>query len=180
MDGAAVWVIVKDVQPLSRALIVALAPYRKDGPRASTRPSGLNGGSTFVVRGVKTCDANSRDNGEIWTIEDVVSRQVSTVHIPTTISEAAWWVDPDTLLNTGTGVIPILEWQARVPWHSVFFNCFATPVTGVKRFTFSLASLDDDRKTALYAWYTNPMPLLTVRGLAPVEVDPLYRSREDV
>ena len=178
MDGAAVWVIVKDAQPLSRALIAALAHYRKNGPRASTRPSGLNAGSTFVVRGVKACDANSRDSGEIWTI-DVVSRQVSTVHIPTIISDAAWWVDPDTLLNTGTGVIPILEWKARVPWHSVFFNCFATPVTGVKRFTFSLASLDDDRKTALYAWYTDPMPLLTVRGLAPVEMDPLYRPRED-
>ena len=160
--------------------MLALVPYRKDGPRASTHPSGLNGGSTFVVRGVKPCDANSRDNGEIWTIEDVVSRQVSTVHIPTTISEAAWWVDPDTLLNTGTGVIPILEWQARVPWHSVFFNCFTTPVTGVKRFTFSLASLEDAQKTALYAWYTDPRPLLTVRGIAPVEVDQLYRSREDV
>ena len=136
------WAIEEDAQPLSGTMVATLTTFLSEYPRetsttTTTAPDpltpGLNVGSTFVVKEVKTYNVGL-EGREIWTIEDVVSTQVTTVRTPVALLPHN--TNPNAMLNAG--VIPILECTIN-EW-------------GYENSTFSLASLADGRKTALYGW----------------------------
>ena len=131
-----------DDQQLSGAMVAALTTflteYRLDDTFTTT-PS-LNAGTTFVVIKVKPCDDKGSEVREIWTIEDVASRDVTDIHVP--VALLSHNTTPDTMLNTG--VIPILEQ--------------GPDDMGMTKYRFSLASLADGRKTPLYVWFWITLP----------------------
>ena len=137
------WAIEEDAQSLSGTVVAALTrflfAYRSETSTTPITPEpltlGLNVRSTFVVKEVKTY-VKGRGVREIWTIEDVVSKQVCSV--PSPVALLTFSIEPYDLLNIG--VIPILECATK-EWGMV------NPT-----FTFSLASLADGRKTDLYTW----------------------------
>ena len=123
-------------QQLSGAMVAALttflAEYLLD--ETSTTIPGLNAGTTFVVKVVKPCDDKRSEVREIWTLEDVASREFTDIHVP--VALLSHNTTPDAMLNTG--VIPILEQ--------------GPDDMGMTKYRFSLASLADGRKTPLYGW----------------------------
>ena len=123
-------------QQLSGAMVAALttflAEYLLD--ETSTTTPGLNAGTTFVVKVVKPCDDKRSEVREIWTLEDVASREFTDLHVPVPLLSHN--TTPDAMLNTG--VIPILEQ--------------GPDYMGMTKYRFSLASLADGRKTPLYGW----------------------------
>ena len=123
-------------QQLSGAMVAALttflAEYLLD--ETSTTIPGLNAGTTFVVKVVKPCDDKRSEVREIWTLEDVASREFTDLHVP--VALLSHNTTPDAMLNTG--VIPILEQ--------------GPDDMGMTKYRFSLASLADGRKTPLYGW----------------------------
>ena len=116
--------------PMVAALTTFLAEYLLD--ETSTTTPGLNAGTTFVVKVVKPCDDKRSEVREIWTLEDVASREFTDLHVP--VALLSHNTTPDAMLNTG--VIPILEQEG----------------VGMVNYRFSLASLADGRKTPLYGW----------------------------
>ena len=139
-NGPIVFTLVKDVQPLSFLLVEPLERILPEWRRVIENPGTtcidmcLFAGSAFVVRGVERGENAHGDSQEIWTIEDVVSTQVTTVRTPVALLPHN--TNPNAMLNAG--VIPILECTIN-EW-------------GYENSTFSLASLADGRKTALYGW----------------------------
>ena len=118
------------------ALTTFLAEYLLDETSTTTPEPlapGLNAGTTFVVKAVKPCDKCS-EGREIWTLEDVASREFTDLHVP--VALLSHNTTPDAMLNTG--VIPILEQ--------------GPDDMGMIKYRFSLASLADGRKTPLYGW----------------------------
>ena len=85
---------------------------------------GLNAGATFVVKNVKPYDKRS-EVLEIWTIEDVVRKQVCSVRRP--VALLPFSSDPYALLNTGV----------------IFWNVLLRRGMVNLTFTFSLGSLAD-------------------------------------
>ena len=92
-------------QQLSGAMVAALttflAEYLLD--ETSTTTPGLNAGTTFVVKAVKPCDKCS-EGREIWTLEDVASREFTDIHVPVqclSLLPNRERVLPYTLLVTG-------------------------------------------------------------------------------
>ena len=161
-SGPIAYALVEDAQPLSATLVAALtiilpecrgANAKNGAKTSSSSPPGvekpgfscldmcLNAGSAFVVRGVERGENAHVDSQEIWTIEDVVSNQLS-IFQPPRGALLPDNTDLNALLNTG--VIPILEQTPDGP--------------GLTKYRFSLASLADGRKTPLYgwAWFTFP------------------------
>ena len=93
-------------QQLSGAMVAALttflAEYLLD--ETSTTIPGLNAGTTFVVKVVKPCDDKRSEVREIWTLEDVASREFTDIHVPVqclSLLPNRERVLPYTLLVTG-------------------------------------------------------------------------------
>ena len=87
--------------PMVAALTSFLAEYLLD--ETSTTIPGLNAGTTFVVKAVKPCDKCS-EGREIWTLEDVASREFTDIHVPVqclSLLPNRERVLPYTLLATG-------------------------------------------------------------------------------
>ena len=118
--------------PMVAALITILTEYLLD--ETSTTNPGLDAGTTFVVKAAKPCDDKRSEVREIWTLEDVASREVTAIDVPVALLNHN--TTPDAILNTG--VIPILERDTRG--------------VGLVKYRFSLVSLPDGRKTPLYGW----------------------------
>ena len=88
------------------ALTTFLAEYLLDETSTTTPEPlapGLNAGTTFVVKAVKPCDKCS-EGREIWTLEDVASREFTDIHVPVqclSLLPNRERVLPYTLLVTG-------------------------------------------------------------------------------
>ena len=88
------------------ALTTFLAEYLLDETSTTTPEPlapGLNAGTTFVVKAVKPCDKCS-EGREIWTLEDVASREFTDIHVPVqclSLLPNRERVLPYTLLATG-------------------------------------------------------------------------------
>ena len=134
-------------QQLSGAMVAALTTFLAEyllDETSTTTPEplapGLNAGTTFVVKVVKPCDDKRSEVREIWTLEDVASREVTDIHVP--VALLSHNTTPDAMLNTG--VIPILEQ--------------GPDYMGMTKYRFSLASLADGLETPLYEWVWFTLP----------------------